>query len=92
LTVVLGLAVAFGGLLRLRSVDCIAGLTDDRHRLGDGDRRAGLNDVFEHGPASAGNQLHDCLIGLDLGQDIADGDRLALLLFPFDQAALFHGR
>jgi hypothetical protein len=36
--------------------------------------------------------LHGRLVGLDLGDDVAGGDGIALGLQPFGQFALFHGR
>src|SRR5262249_59211615 len=38
-----------------------------------------------------GFHLHGGLVGLDLGDDVAGGDLVALLLQPFRQIALFHG-
>jgi hypothetical protein len=46
--------------------------------------------MLEHRPGGASHQLHDGLVGLDLGEHITDRDRLALLLFPLHQAALLH--
>jgi hypothetical protein len=66
-------------------------LPNHRHGLRHRNGGAGLDDVLEQRPAGAGHQLHHCLVGLDLSEDIADRNRLALLLFPLDQTPLFHG-
>jgi hypothetical protein len=47
--------------------------------------------VFEQRSTSPGDKLHDGLVGLHLGEHVADDDGIALLLLPFDQAPLFHG-
>ena len=59
----------------------------DRHPLG-----AGGNQDAAHHAVLDGFQFHGGLIGLDLGQDIAGFDGIALGLEPFGELALGHGR
>jgi hypothetical protein len=40
--------------------------------------------------AHPSDQLHDGLVGLDLGQHVARSDLLAFLFLPLDEATLFH--
>jgi hypothetical protein len=61
-----------------------ARLSDHRHGLRYRDRSTGLDDVLEQRSAGAGYQLHHRLVGLDLSENVADGNRLALLLLPLD--------
>src|SRR5204862_6988657 len=42
------------------------------------------------GPGARGLDLHGGLVGLDLEEDVAGGDRVALALVPRDDATLVH--
>jgi hypothetical protein len=47
--------------------------------------------MLEQCAPGPGYQLHHGFVGLHLRQHIADGDGLAFLLLPFDEATLLHG-
>jgi hypothetical protein len=72
------------------STGILSRFPDNCHRLGHGNGRSSFDHVPEQGTTGARDQLHDRFIGFHLRQHITDGNRLTLLLFPFDQATLFH--
>jgi len=68
----------------------LAGAGDVGNRLPDGDLGAvALHDLCDAAVVET-FQFHDGLVGLDLGQDVAFADGVALLDLPPDNLALLH--
>jgi hypothetical protein len=70
----------------------LPGLPDHGDQAGDRYGGSFGYDVLEQHAIRSGHQLHDRLVGLDLGQHVALGHLLALFFLPLDQPTLFHGR
>lgn len=71
--------------------DVFSGLTENGHGLTELRDRALRHETREQGTAIEAAKLHRGFVGLNLGEEIVDGDGLALGLQPADEGALFHG-
>src|SRR5690606_196890 len=87
------LCCASAALRRLRrSFDTFTLCSDDGNHFADGCGGALLQSDILQDTAAARDQLHGRLVGLDLRQDIALGDGVALALQPLDELSLLHRR
>ena len=66
----------------LRGLDRLAGLADERDRRAELGRLALLHEDLEQDAGLVALELHRRLVGLDVGEHVALGDRVALLLGP----------
>ncbi len=82
-----------GGSVTAEQVaDVLVRRADDADQRSNRRGGAGRHQLLQENPLAAGHQLHDGLVRLHLGDDVADADGVALVLLPLDEASLFHRR
>jgi hypothetical protein len=77
---------------RYQRVDVLVSAADDCEQRSHLRRVALVCDPFLQDPIATGNQLHHCLVCLDLSEDVAAFYGVAFVLEPFDKTALLHRR
>ena len=71
-------------------VDVLVRRRDDTNELTDGARITLADQTLSEHAITARNELHDRLVGFDLGEWLAALDGVTFVLQPFHQAPLFH--
>jgi hypothetical protein len=73
-------------------IDVFVGRSDDRDQRPDRRSVTFLRQLLPEDTIATGNQIHDRLVGLDLGKHFARFYGVAFVLQPLHEAALFHRR
>ena len=79
-----------GSRLRDHRIDVLVRPCDHRHELADRPRLTFVDEALAQHAGAARDELHDRLVRLHLGEDVAVLHGVAFVLQPFDEAPLFH--
>ena len=85
-----GLGVVRGRIVDAQAFDVLSRLADDRYRLADGHGSALGGQYLPQQPRGGRLDLHDGLVGLDLGDRLAERHLVVFRLEPSHEGALVH--